>query len=246
MRGLSHLAPVCIGTVSIVCVLSPSFQPPFFLPTNRPPLCPQDAHVLQAKQRHLQATLYESEKKAQAAMAQQAKIDELAAELEEVQQQAASAAEEQELAQSRAAVVEKAYAAAIEVRRLVWVVVVWGRKCCGGLGGGRAMRMVGRRPTATHHGGRDTATEEDSAAVACLQHLTNDTVPLPILAPLQENQALQAKQRELQAALAQSEKAARAALGQQERLESLQVRVGCCASPAWCLLHCVSCFMCWP
>ena len=72
--------------------------------------------MLQAKQRHLQATLFESEKKAQAAMAQQAKIDDLAAELEEVQQQAAAAAEEQALAHSRAAVVEKAYATAIEVR----------------------------------------------------------------------------------------------------------------------------------
>lgn len=75
----------------------------------------QEAQALQGKQRHLQATLFESEKKAQAAMAQQAKIDDLAAELEEVQQQQAAAAEEQELAQSRAAVVEKAYAAAIEV-----------------------------------------------------------------------------------------------------------------------------------
>jgi len=51
----------------------------------------------------------------------------------------------------------------------------------------------------------------------------------PVL--LQENQALQAKQRELQAALAQSEKAARAALGQQERLESLQVGLGCMCLP---------------
>lgn len=47
------------------------------------------------------------------------------------------------------------------------------------------------------------------------------------LALPQENQALQAKQRELQAALAHAEKAARAALGQQEKLESLQVMILC-------------------
>ena len=48
-------------------------------------------------------------------MAQQDKIDGLAAELAEAQQEAEAAAEQQALAQSRAAVVEKAYAAAMEV-----------------------------------------------------------------------------------------------------------------------------------
>lgn len=45
----------------------------------------------------------------------------------------------------------------------------------------------------------------------------------PLVCTAQENQSLQAKQRELQAALAHAEKAARAAAGQQEKLESLQV-----------------------
>lgn len=100
--------------------------------------------------------------------------------------------------------------------------------------GGKGARQ--RVPAAGRAGPAVQLTPALPACTAAPQlhgpHMYTDLCCSPMLPLLQENQALQSKQRELQASLAQAEKAARTAAGQQERLAALQVRahgrLGCC------------------
>lgn len=91
---------------------------------------------------------------------------------------------------------------------------------------------------------------------ACASHpITSRHLPPSDCSTPQETHSLQTKQRQLQAALAEAQKEARAAVGQSDRLATLQVRLGfvglSCHVGCGSFLPCVSralssCSICWP
>jgi len=202
----------------------PSCGPPLLRLTGRhtaltpaalAPLCPlQESQALQTKQRALQAALASSQKEAREAAGLQERLSGLAAELEASQKEAAAASEQLTFAHSRTAVLEKAYAAAVEVSR--WRKHVWCRM-------DRSSGMPAWRAGLT----RAAAYVSYVCASQPVQVIQSTTAPCPIcLIALQETHSLQSKQRQLQAALAEAQKEARAAVGQSDRLATLQVRLG--------------------
>ena len=166
--------------------------------------CPQESQALQAKQRQLQAALAASQKEARAAAGLQEQLSSLASQLEVSQKEAAAASEQLTLAHSRSAVLEKAYAAAVEVSR------------DGGVG---SVRGSWQERGVLQECGLHVCRLDCASATP-----TERCAALPPSRP-QDSHALQTKQRQLQAALAQAQKEARAAAGQSDRLAALQAEL---------------------
>ncbi len=139
-----------------------------------------------------------------AAAGQQERITALEAEVAQALASAAAAHEQLALAASRSGVLEKAYAAAVEVSS-------------GWVGLARCTWAEFEAP----HAGAAHPTFGTPLLRLTGRHTALTLAALAPLCPLQESQALQTKQRALQAALASSQKEARVAAGLQERLSGL-------------------------